>query len=137
MLARLFVLDVDNDSRADDPAATRNLQVFVNPVILEEDEQDEPYSEGCLSIPGIESEVFRPVAVRVAALDENFEPFELEADGLLARVIQHELDHLNGVLFVDHLTLPRRSQLGGKLGKIRQAALDEHAVLGPHYPVRA
>ena len=88
-------------------------------------------------MPGIDSDVFRPVAVRVAALDEHFEPFELEADGLLARVIQHELDHLNGVLFVDRLTLPRRTLLGSKLGKIRQVALDEHAVLGPHYPVRA
>ncbi|MGB9691399.1 MAG: peptide deformylase [Candidatus Sumerlaeaceae bacterium] len=133
VLERLFLVDVDQEH--DDPV-TRRLQVFINPEIVWESEEDAPFEEGCLSIPGVNGEVYRPKRVKVVARDENFEPFELEADELLARVIQHEYDHLNGILFVDRLALLHRTKVAGQLSKIKQAALDELAMLtGAEYPL--
>lgn len=125
VMQRFFVVDVDQ-VRGDDGEeveASRRLQVFVNPEIVWESEEDEPYEEGCLSIPGVNREVYRPSRIRVVARDENFERFELEADGLLARVIQHELDHLNGVLFVDHLSRVGRALVGGDLHRLKKETL--------------
>ena len=75
------------------------------------------YEEGCLSIPGQYAEVERPEKVRVKYLDENGQPQEMEADGLLATCVQHEIDHLDGVLFVDHLSSLKRDMLMRKLKK--------------------
>ncbi len=133
VLERLFLVDVDQE---DDDPATRRLQVFINPEIVWESEEDAPFEEGCLSIPGVNGEVFRPQRIKVVARDENFEPFELEADELLARVIQHENDHLNGILFVDRLALLHRSKVAGQLSKIKEATLEEIAALkGVEYPL--
>ncbi|MCX7017559.1 MAG: peptide deformylase [bacterium] len=118
VLERLFVADIDYDR--DDPNSERRLRVFINPEILWESDDDEPMKEGCLSIPGIEGEIFRPSRIRVRARDENFEPFELEAEELLARVIMHETDHLDGILFVDRMARLKRSLLTVKLGKLRR-----------------
>ena len=91
ILKRIFVIDVTGE----DPF------VFINPEILETDGEQTGY-EGCLSVPGKSGMVTRPNFVRVRALDENMEEFELEAEELMARAILHEYDHLDGILFVDH-----------------------------------
>ena len=78
--------------------------VFINPEIIETSIEEGPYEEGCLSIPGFYREVIRPLRVRVQGQDVNGNYFTIDADGLLARVIQHENDHLNKTLFIDHLT---------------------------------
>lgn len=135
VMERLFVVDADQNRDEDDPEGSRLLRVFINPEIVWESEEDEPFKEGCLSIPGLEAEVYRPSRIKIVARDENFEPFTLEADELLARVIQHERDHLDGTLFVDRLAKLKRTMIGGKLSKLKQLSLEELKTLGPDYPV--
>ncbi len=98
---RFFVVDIRDGKQ----------YVFANPEIIETSEETGPYEEGCLSIPGVYYKVIRPTRVKVYARDEYGKPFTLEADGLLARVIQHEYDHLNGRLFIDHLSLDEREKV--------------------------
>jgi len=86
------------------------LWVFINPEIILTSEEQIDYEEGCLSIPGIWSDVVRPGQVQVQAFNERGKPFRVDADGMLARVIQHELDHLDGVLFIDHLSEVKRNK---------------------------
>jgi peptide deformylase len=93
-LHRMFVTHVEGDKP----------RVFINPTIIETSVEQSDYDEGCLSIPAIYADVTRPEAVRIQAWNERGRPFTIDADGLLARVIQHENDHLNGVLFLDYLT---------------------------------
>ncbi len=85
--------------------------VFINPVIIGTSIETGPYEEGCLSIPGVYHEVIRPLGVTVQAQDLDGKPFTIEADGLLARVIQHENDHLHGKLYIDHLDQKSRDRL--------------------------
>lgn len=85
--------------------------VFVNPEIIGTSLETVPYEEGCLSIPGMYEEVIRPEAVLVQAYNERGRPFKRECSGLLARIVQHELDHLKGVLFIDHLSPMKRERL--------------------------
>ncbi len=85
--------------------------VFVNPEIIGTSEEMIPFEEGCLSIPGVYSDVIRPAWVKVQAWTTKGKPFTLEADGILARVIQHEIDHLKGILFIDHLNEKKRLRL--------------------------
>lgn len=91
--------------------------VFINPQITVFDGPQEPYEEGCLSVPGFNENVDRPVNIRIDALDRNGEAFTLEPDGLLAVCIQHEIDHLNGKLFVDYLSSMKRDRIRKKLEK--------------------
>ena len=93
---KFFIVDL---RRGDD-----GRYVFINPEIIETSMEEGPYEEGCLSIPGFYREVIRPLRVKVQAEDLNGRYFTIDADGLLARVIQHENDHLNKTLFIDHLT---------------------------------
>ncbi|MEJ5188891.1 MAG: peptide deformylase, partial [Breznakiellaceae bacterium] len=86
-------------------------RVFINPSIIQTSPELTEYEEGCLSIPGLYGEVKRPEAVRIQAWNERGRPFTLDAEGLLARVIQHEYDHLEGVLFIDRLSEPKRKKL--------------------------
>lgn len=88
---RMFVLIADDDVR----------RVFINPQIIKTSEELGDYDEGCLSIPQVYETIRRPVKVTVQALNEKGRPFTLEADGLLARIIQHEYDHLEGIVFID------------------------------------
>ncbi len=106
---RLLVLDISEEK--DSP------QVFINPEfdVIEEELQD--YQEGCLSVPGFFEEVSRPRAIRVRARDSQGESFELEARGILAVCIQHEIDHLDGKLFVDYLSPLKRQRIRSKLEK--------------------
>lgn len=94
LLKRIFVVHVEGDKP----------RVFINPQILRTSMEEVDIEEGCLSIPTVYAKVRRPAIVEVQAFNERGRPFTLEADGLLSRVIQHENDHLNGVLFIDHLT---------------------------------
>ncbi len=100
-LKRIFITHVPNDMP----------RVFINPEIIETSLDEDVYEEGCLSIPGINADVIRPFAVKIQAWNENGKPFTMDADGLLARAIQHELDHLNGVLFIDRLNEKKRERL--------------------------
>ena len=88
---RMFVLIADDDVR----------RVFINPQIIQTSSETSEYDEGCLSIPQVYETITRPVGVTVQALNEKGRPFTLEADGLLARIIQHEYDHLDGILYID------------------------------------
>jgi peptide deformylase len=94
LLKRMFVVHVEGDKP----------RVFINPQILRTSMEEVDIEEGCLSIPGIYAKVRRPRIVEVQAFNERGRPFTIEADGLLSRVIQHENDHLSGVLFIDHLS---------------------------------
>ena len=110
---RVIVIDVSE---------TKNqLKVFINPEILDSGGEKRVYEEGCLSVPGIYEEVERPASVRVRALDEHGKPFELQADGLLAVCLQHEIDHLNGVLFIDHMSSLKRNLIKNKIKKLARA----------------
>ena len=92
-------------------AATEDEEyVLVNPVIEASSEETETVAEGCLSIPGIQVEVERPVAVTVSGQDETGEDLRIEAEGLLARIFQHEVDHLDGVLILDRTTRSQRKE---------------------------
>ena len=94
--------------------------VLINPEIEVLGDSEQEYQEGCLSVPGFYEEVSRPDTIRVRALDRNGEPFEMEPDGLLAVCIQHEMDHLNGKLFVDYLSALKRQRIKTKLEKLHR-----------------
>jgi len=102
-----------------------NLRVFINPEIVWASEEKQVYEEGCLSVPGIYDGVERPERVRVRALDVEGKPFELEADGLLAVCIQHEMDHLKGKVFVEYLSPLKRNRIKTKLLKEERELLRE------------
>jgi peptide deformylase len=100
-----------------DLSETRNaLQVFINPQIIERD-GTQVFEEGCLSVPGIFDEVERSQHIRVRALNRDGQPFELEAVGLVATCIQHEIDHLDGKVFVDYLSRLKQTRIRKKLEK--------------------
>lgn len=111
---RLFVVDC-TPWGDENPELAEYRRVFVNPEIYEHSEETSLFEEGCLSLPGIHENVRRPVRVKMRYLDENFEPHDEEFDGLPARVIQHEYDHLEGEVFTDHLSPLRRNLLRGKI----------------------
>lgn len=100
---RVLVVDVNEPDR--------ERLALVNPRLIETADETAKEEEGCLSIPGLSGAVDRPVRVVVEALDANGEPLRVEADGLLARCLQHEIDHLDGVLFIDHLSPLKRNML--------------------------
>ncbi|MEH6557663.1 MAG: peptide deformylase [Oceanicoccus sp.] len=106
---RIVVIDVSETG--DQP------QVFINPEIIILDGPDHEYDEGCLSVPGFHETVSRPENIIVKALDRKGNPFELQPEGLLAVCIQHEVDHLNGKLFVDHISQLKRKRIRAKLEK--------------------
>lgn len=110
---RIFVVDCAGE---DEPS---DFRVFVNPEIVET-QGDQQWSEGCLSFPGVTEEIRRAEEVTIRALDRSGKPFELKADGLLAVALQHELDHLNGVLMIDKLNALKRRMMGRKLAKAKQ-----------------
>ena len=95
----------------------KNPQVFINPEILWTSEERATYEEGCLSIPEYYEEVERPARVKIAFTDRDGKKQELEADGLFATCLQHEIDHLNGVLFIDHISKLKRDRVTKKFSK--------------------
>ena len=99
-------------------------QVFLNPEILWTSEEKGTYEEGCLSIPEYYEEVERPVAIKVRYMDLDGKTHEIEADGFLATVLQHEIDHTNGVLFIDHISKLKRDRVIKKFAKAAKRADD-------------
>jgi peptide deformylase len=111
LLERIFVVHIEGDVP----------RIFINPSIIGTSQDMVKYEEGCLSLPGIWADVLRPSAVRVQAWNEKGRPFTMETDGILARVIQHEYDHLEGVLFIDRLSEPKRNRIMTKFEKRNRA----------------
>jgi peptide deformylase len=112
---RVFVVDVEDEDEV------RTRRAFVNPVIIRR-EGTVSAEEGCLSIPGYRDDVKRWALVEVEARDENGQPFTMTAEGLLARAIQHELDHLDGILFIDRLSPIKRKLLEARLKRFKAPA---------------
>lgn len=117
-LLRIFV--VDASPVAEDEKTTYEPIAMVNPEITFESDEEVEMEEGCLSIPGVNALVKRPKKIVVKYLDRDFEEQEMEVDGWLARVIQHEKDHLDGILFLDHISIFKRKLLHSKLKEIAE-----------------
>ncbi len=117
VLKRVIVVDVSDEGQPRQPYR------MVNPELTWVSDEDQSYQEGCLSVPEHYADVVRPAAIRVKYLDETGAEQELAADGLLAVCIQHEMDHLDGVLFVDHLSSLKRNMILRKLLKAKKTAV--------------
>jgi peptide deformylase len=113
LLERIFVVHVAGDMP----------RIFINPSIIETSQETLKYEEGCLSIPGVYTNVVRPRAVKIQAWNEKGRPFNLEASGILARVILHEYDHLEGILFIDRVPEHKRNRI---IEKFEKAAAKQH-----------
>ena len=118
---RLLVVDIAKKEEPPQPI------VFVNPEIVWSSEEHSTYEEGCLSIPEYYAEVERPASIRAKFLDRDGKPAEVLAEGLLATVLQHEIDHLEGILFIDHISRLKRDRV---IKKFQKAA--RHAANGSH-----
>ncbi len=121
---RLFVVDTQQlaEKRKKDFVGIK--KAFINPTILTETGEEWKYEEGCLSIPGIREDVFRQPVVKIHYFDEQFNEFTEEYDDITARVIQHEYDHIEGILFTDKLKPLKRKLLLPKLAKIARGEVD-------------
>jgi len=117
LLKRAFVIDttplIENHSAVD-----KYEQIFINPELINTSENNIYYEEGCLSLPGIFEDVLRPEKITVRYFDVNFNRVEEELDGIKARIFQHEIDHLDGILFIDKLNSLKIKLLSGRLNKI-------------------
>lgn len=118
---RLLVIDLQ-EKDAETGAVVREPKVFINPEIIEESEELSVYSEGCLSVPEQYADVARPAVITARWLDEQGKAHEAQLDGLMATCLQHEMDHLEGVLFIDHLSKLKRDMVLKKLAKARKVA---------------
>jgi len=121
---RVIVMDLQErpDDLPEDAPAPKQSRFFVNPEIVWASDDLTTYDEGCLSVPEVYDEVKRPSRVRIRYLNYHGEQIEEEADGLYATCIQHEMDHLNGVLFIDHLSKLKRDRAVTKVKKLRKVA---------------
>lgn len=129
---RLFIVDseqiftnMDEEEKVENPYpdAPGIKQVFINAHIIEESGDDWPYNEGCLSIPKIREDVYRAEEVTVEFMDEHFATHKKKFNGITARIILHEYDHIEGKLFIDHLSLFKRKLLKRKLDDISKGAI--------------
>lgn len=120
---RLFVIDA-SPYEEDEPQLKDFKKVFINPIIIQEEGDKWASSEGCLSIPDIREDVSRLSTLTINYLDENWEEQEETYDGLAARIIQHEYDHIEGKLFTDHITPLRKALLKSKLDAITKGKVD-------------
>jgi peptide deformylase len=111
---RVIVMDLDQKE------GQRNPRAFINPKITWASDETAVFEEGCLSVPEIWDDVERPARIKAEYLDRDGKPQTLEADGLLATCLQHEMDHLNGVLFIDHLSRLKKSMAIKKLTKAKK-----------------
>ncbi|OEJ98830.1 peptide deformylase [Flavivirga aquatica] len=127
---RLFLVDTtpfseDEDLTADEQKALNGFKrVFINAKITKEEGEEWAFNEGCLSIPDVREDVFRKSNVTIEYLDENFEKHTESFDGLIARVIQHEYDHIEGVLFTDKLSSLKKRLIKGKLVNISKGKIN-------------
>ncbi len=116
------VLVIDLQEEGEDGKMVREPQVFINPEIVAADEEYRIYNEGCLSVPDQYAEVERPATCRVRWLDGEGKPHDEQLEGMIATCIQHEMDHLEGVIFIDHLSRLKREMVLKRLAKQRKAA---------------
>ena len=116
---RLLVIDLQEPAE-EGGEPVRDPRTFINPEILWHSDAEVPYTEGCLSVPEQYAEVMRPDKIRAKWQDSDGKAYEEEIDGLLAVCLQHEMDHLNGVLFIDHLSRLKRDMILRKLAKQRK-----------------
>ena len=116
---RVLVMDLGEPLEEGGPPV-REPRVFINPEVLSHSEEEVPYMEGCLSVPDQYAEVLRPDHIRARWLDERGVSHEEDLDGLLAVCLQHEMDHLEGILFIDHLSRLKREMILKKLSKQRK-----------------
>ena len=117
---RLFVVDASpfaEEGQEDYELLKGFTKTFINPIIIEEDGEEWGMEEGCLSIPGAYEKVTRAAHVKVEAINRDGEPFEMEAEGLMAVALQHEIDHLDGKLMVDYISALKRDRVRSKLLK--------------------
>jgi peptide deformylase len=127
---RLFLIDAEpfaenEELREEERKFLKDFKrTFINPEILEEDGDEWAFTEGCLSIPNINEDVYRPETIRVRYLDENFNEKEEELSGLSARIFQHEYDHIEGVLFTDRLSSLKKRLLKKKLENISKGKVE-------------
>ncbi|GIM54360.1 peptide deformylase [Capnocytophaga cynodegmi] len=127
---RLFVIDAspfgeDEDLSAEEQEFLKSFRkTFINAKIIEETGDKWSFNEGCLSIPGVREDVLRHKQLTISYLDENFVPQELTVDGLAARIIQHEYDHIEGILFTDKLSAFKKRLLKGKLTDISKGKVN-------------
>lgn len=143
-LKRIVVVDVDQVENEGKSSAgkrktnpeRRNLVAYLNPEIIESGVEDGPQTEGCLSIPGLDGEVYRPLHIKVRYMDLEGRIHELTTGGLLARALQHEIDHLNGVMFVDRMEGEKRRLLAGQLSRLRQIAEENPLGVEPGKGIR-
>ncbi|MEX1011717.1 MAG: peptide deformylase [Balneolaceae bacterium] len=119
---RLFVMDAG--PVLEEEETDRGPTVLMNPVIVDHSEEEAKMEEGCLSIPDIRDDVSRPVSIRIRFLDRTFQEQEWDLDSWPARIVQHELDHLDGVLFTDHLSAFRRRVHRSRLSKLERGVMD-------------
>lgn len=129
-LLRIFVVDADPMAKEEDDPLYGPI-AMINPQITFSSDEEIDMEEGCLSIPGVNASVTRPESIRVTYRDEDFEEQELEVGGWLSRVIQHEKDHLEGILFLDHLSTFKRKLLSGKLKDIAEGKKETEYPLVP------
>lgn len=122
VMQRVVVLDVAKRANED---AKAEPMVFINPEVTWASDEMSIYEEGCLSIPDFYEEVERPAVVHVSYLDRDGQPQNIEADGILATCLQHEIDHLNGVLFIDYISRLKRTRVMKKFEKAAQRDMDE------------
>ena len=117
---RMFVADGSpfGEGEDGDPGCLDFKRVMINPVIFESSRETSVMEEGCLSIPGIREEVERPVSIKIEYFDEKWELVEEKLSGIAARIVQHEYDHLDGIMIPDHITSIKRRLLHGKLRDI-------------------
>ena len=127
---RLFVVDTtpfseDEDLTGEEQKALSGFKrVFINAKITKEEGDDWVFNEGCLSIPDVREDVFRKPTITIEYLDENFKPYTEVFDGLIARVIQHEYDHIEGILFTDKLSSLKKRLIKGRLTNISKGKVD-------------
>tara|TARA_B100001250_G_C19785426_1_gene783911 strand:+ start:1041 stop:1595 length:555 start_codon:yes stop_codon:yes gene_type:complete len=120
----IFVIDL-SIYHEEDPSVPDIKKAFINPEIIEESGNVETHNEGCLSIPGVRQDVDRKSKIRIRYSDMEFQQKTEEIDGLYARVFQHEYDHLNGILFVDHLSPLKKNIVNRKLVKIEKGKFED------------
>lgn len=132
---RIFIIDAspfadDENLDASEQLALKEFkQVFINPTIIEETGEEWPFNEGCLSIPNIREDVIRPDQVSIRYTNSDWEEKEETFTGLAARIIQHEYDHIEGILFIDRLSSLKRRLLKGKLSQIAKGKVDVDYVM--------
>jgi peptide deformylase len=127
---RLFI--VDGTGLEDEPGMEDFKKAFINPQVIEETGTPWDFEEGCLSIPNIREKISRKEKVKIKYYDEDWNPKEEEYDGMKARIIQHEYDHIEGKMFVDYLSSLKKKLLKGKLADISKGKVDtEYRILAP------